>query len=646
VRAMICTAFARRLRWAIYISSVLNLALLVGCEGGTLAFCDGPTEMFLLDKSAESAASAAHQRAGAAIACDASQITGRISMLGVPEPDSTLLRDRTRELAKLALDTMRASPVESSRLPLSLAHQQMFEVAAEAERAIGAASIAAWVTNPWQAFHPLDRPAADAKSMLSTALMRGERRALALNIRSTSVTYTNVRIEVSLAGLRYDTLHIYQVNWTGNDLSAWAAAELQLLGDASRAQDVSMLPGVTRQIWIEVRPDAATAAGRYVGDISLMTPDGQSTHIPIEITVFRPELPLPSMHFGGWDYSSSVGRYAPEDANRSQFIEYLQARNVDTPWAHNDVMNWKHLGPGGVINGPVDASALERWLSAWPNARRFRIYLEVEDYIAGIPADDNRFVNVVTEWADTWAAQIRRLNRSPDQFDLLLVDEPKTPEQIRTTQLWAQGIRAAGAGYRIWTDLMVHDASLMQSLLDVSDTVAVNLAIAESENFSPPSKRGKELEVYAFDGPARRMDPYAYYRLAPWRAFFMGATAVTFWSFADTGGVPSDNEFAATKRDYSPLFITDEHVRPGKHMEAAAEGIQDTQYLEMLKQVATTHPIESVRLQAQELLNQAATFLSESPRSSGSQWELKGVVGGADEQRMRIGEFLDLFFGI
>ena len=130
----------------------------------------------------------------------------------------------------------------------------------------------------------------------------------------------------------------------------------------------------------------------------------------------------------------------------------------------------------------------------------------------------------------------------------------------------------------------------------------------------------------------------------------MGATAVSFWSFTDTRGTPSDNEFAATDFNYSPLFISDEFVRPGKHMEAAAEGIQDTQYFEMLRQVATAHPIETVRRQAQQLLDELTTFVYRSPPSSDAEWRSQSSKAdwrsqrkakGADEYRVQIGEFLD-----
>jgi hypothetical protein len=655
--ATTCTtpaAIVRSLFHTACVLAPLSLALLAGCEQLPEG-CEGLAE----SAASTNYSSKAQQRAALAIDCDAHVITNHISSVAVAETDAIASNDRTRELANLAREAVRDNSVESSRLPLSLWHQQMYAVAAEAEHASGSPAFSAWATDPWEPLRPLEGPSDTGVGALSTALMPGERRSLALNVRSTSVNESKFWIQVNVTGLRPDALHIYQVNWTGNDRSEWTAAELESLGDASGTREASILPGVTRQIWIQVHPDITASAGHFLGNVSLSTPGGEATQVPIDIKVFTTRFPRPSMHFGGWDYSF-VNHYAVRETNRSQLVEYLQARYVDTPWAQrNDgIMHWENLDANGDAIAPLDASSMELWLSQWPSARRFRVHLHVDDQIEGVPATDGRFAHVVATWAQAWATEIRRLNKSPEQFDLLLVDEPQTDEQFRLTELWATAIRQSGAGFQIWTDLIGKDpAQIPESMFDVVDTVAVYLGFAELKTAGAHqvwartfSQRGKTLELYAFDGPARRLDPYTYYRLTPWRAFFMNATATSFWSFTDDGGTPSDNEFAADDINYSPLFVSDELVRPGKHMEAAAEGVQDTQYLEMLKQVATTHAVESVRRQAQRLLDEVAVFVYRSPKSSNAEWRSKTSnaawrsqpeTNGADQYRVEIGEFLD-----
>jgi hypothetical protein len=634
---------------AAFAAATLSLAVLVGCAAPN-ELCAARGGVLVAEANKEPWDSEAQRRAAVAIECDAQEILSRISTAAISGSDLTALDNRVRELARLALEGVRAHGVESSRLPLSSAHQQMYEVVAEAERASGSPAFSAWAANPWKPLHPLERPLDAQNATLSIALMPGERRALALNVRSTSVINSRLRIWVNVTGFRPDAIQIYQVNWTGDHRSKWAAAELELLGDATATRDASVLPGVTHQVWLEVHPDIVAVPGSFVGNVSLSTDGGQTTDVPIEIKVFATRFDRPSMHFGGWDYSFSAN-YAVLDTTRSQFVEYLQARHVDTPWEqrHSRIMHWQNLDASGNAVAPLDSAAMQRWLAQWPNARRFRVFLHVDDQIAGIPISDHRFAHAVATWAQAWATEIRRFNKSPEQFDLLLVDEPQTDEQDRTTEAWATAIRDSGAGFGIWTDLVWRDPlGIPESLFDAVDTVAVYMGFAESQDrwrhelwARTLSERGKTLELYAFDGPARRLDPHTYYRLTPWRAFFMGASAVSFWSFADTGASSPDNEFAADRVNYSPLFLNDENVRPGKHMEAAAEGIQDVHYLEMLDQVVSSHADEAVRLQAQQLLHEAAVFVYESPPSTNAQWESQGATDGADNHRVRIAEFLD-----
>ena len=249
-------------------------------------------------------------------------------------------------------------------------------------------------------------------------------------------------------------------------------------------------------------------------------------------------------------------------------------------------------------------------------------------------------------WARGWAEEIRRLGRSASDFDLLVVDEPRTPQQVHMTVASAQAIAASGAGFRIWTDPVWSDpSSASQELIDAADTISISLHAAEQGGRAywdwarGLSRQGKRIELYACNGPSRRLDPYAYYRLISWRAFAVGARGVTFWSFADTR--TADSEFAAVATNYSPLFITPDRVRSGKHMEAAVEGLQDIEYLVMLRQVAATSAHDDVRERASELLDGAVSAVLGPIRSSNAQWSAQVENSAADLQRRQIGEFLD-----
>src|SRR5690606_1374533 len=136
----------------------------------------------------------------------------------IPPATARELQEQLVHVASLALKELADQPIEEARLPLSEAHAQLFELAAKAERNGTEGTIHAWPTNPWKPLYPLEREETPVVA-LSSALMRGERRSLALNIRSTSPAPQIVQLELSLPGFSSDALRIYRVNWTGNDMS-------------------------------------------------------------------------------------------------------------------------------------------------------------------------------------------------------------------------------------------------------------------------------------------------------------------------------------------------------------------------------------------------------------------------------------------
>lgn len=601
---------------------------------------------------AEQWPSLAQQRAAAAIDCDAYEIMYRVWSANLSNEQTSAQYNHVLQLRAQAIESLRAGPLESSRLPLSDAHRDMYAVAAAAEREAGSAPLRAWATNPWRRLRPLDMQNAqpDALESLSTALMRGESRAIAFNIRNTSENARTVLIEIDVPGFAPEALQIHKVNWTGNDRSSWVAAELERLGDASTTHAIVLAPGITQQVWIEVHPARSVDVGQFTGNV-LLHSEAEQVRVPMDLTLFhRPFPERPDIHFGGWDRTdgSIEDPQGVNGPNHGAIIEHLVVRYVDTPWALRQVMHWDDLGPDGTLTRPVESSDLEHWLWHWPRARRHRVQLNVTQDIAGIATTDPRFQSAVTNWARGWAAVVRNLGSSPEEFDLLLVDEPHTPQAIATTVAWARAIRASGTGFRVWSDPNYVDPLLTpRELTDAVDTIAIHFRFAEEAGQSywewarQLAAEGKSIEIYACEGPARRLDPYSYYRLAAWKAFWIGAAGITFWSFHDTGGVLPDHEFAAQRENYAPLFIRPDGVRPGKQMEGAAEGVQDTVYLQMLRAIARSHPDPDTRARGAELLQEVTNFIIRAPRLMDWQWYREFDRSEADRLRIRIGHFLD-----
>ena len=94
---------------------------------------------------------------------------------------------------------------------------------------------------------------------------------------------------------------------------------------------------------------------------------------------------------------------------------------------------------------------------------------------------------------------------------------------------------------------------------------------------------GTTLDFYSCSGPVRQLDPYSYHRLQAWACWQHGAASTFFWALGDGGGGSSWNEYAARGHAFTPDFLDATSVTPGKHMEAIREGIEDYEYLVMLR---------------------------------------------------------------
>ena len=80
------------------------------------------------------------------------------------------------------------------------------------------------------------------------------------------------------------------------------------------------------------------------------------------------------------------------------------------------------------------------------------------------------------------------------------------------------------------------------------------------------------------------MDPYYYNRLSSWYCFKYGATGNGFWSYVDTGWAKSAwNMYRAAYAGFTPVYLSETDVTSGKHWEAVREGIEDFEYLCMLR---------------------------------------------------------------
>ena len=244
----------------------------------------------------------------------------------------------------------------------------------------------------------------------------------------------------------------------------------------------------------------------------------------------------------------------------------------------------------------LDTNALDDWSRfgrmpgdtwcSWP----WRITTERCRVLGGAELGSPEFDRRVGTWITAWVAHLRSKGITPDRLGLLIHDEPHEGSDIGPLLAWARAIHAAEPDVLIWEDpTYQHPAGraagvvrgVQRALPQPSHVAGRRRAVRPV--LSPTAGRGRTLQFYSCSGPARLLDPYAYYRLQAWQCWQEGATGSFFWAFGDNGGASSWNEYFAAAGPYTPLFLDERTVTAGKHMEAIRESVEDYEYFVMLR---------------------------------------------------------------
>ncbi|MHC4399785.1 MAG: hypothetical protein ACYTG0_08905 [Planctomycetota bacterium] len=574
---------------------------------------------------------------------------------------------RNRFLARLEtmsrefrVDAASADASFRAVLPLGVDHARLFQVQAEWWRALGREALSAWVPVVWD---PVDvfaaLPSASSET-IEVHTMRGEYRAAALNLANATDHPMTVRVrfeglpESPMPG--YVMLH--QVEWTDTSRGLPVAAALPEAPRGDGAWTVTMLPGLARQVWMTFHV-TDVAAGEHAGRIVVESEGEARAVVPVRLCVWPFDFPRQTtLLLGGWSYTDGGSRYGVTKENRRQLIEHLQEHFVNAPWAASGVLMNFELARDDPSRIRLDTESFDRWIGEWPGAKKYMVFLSVAHYsgairssFGGVPIDSPEFADRVGTWITAWVEHLNSKGISPDQLGLLIHDEPHEGADLKPFLAWARAIRAAQPDVLIWEDPTYRNpANAPPELFDACDVLCPNRAMWLSQG--PPfaefyrrqQRKGRTLQFYSCSGPARLLDPYAYYRLQAWHAWQVGATASYFWAFGDNGGSSSWNEYFAKAGPFTPLFLDDRSVTPGKQMEAIRESVEDYEYFVMLEKAVRAAKAagrsDAAVARAESLLTTAAQKVLSAPGADQLDWHTSKDRTLADEVRVEILEAL------
>ena len=283
-------------------------------------------------------------------------------------------------------------------------------------------------------------------------------------------------------------------------------------------------------------------------------------------------------------------------------------------------------------------------MEAWPDAKCYLVLASVasggnrpDATIGGLRRGQTGFDNAVAEWARAWARHNRTLGLRPGQVAIQFVDEPHTQAQLDAQLAWTRAFRKGTDGILTFCTPTLSPANREQrapafKYLDIMCTklwAFTNNAEEHWDFCRAVGKRDTTIWFYMCEGSVLHRDP-AYYRLQPWQCLRAGAVGSAFWSYGDNGGASSWNEYAGLKqtRGHSPVYLGPDSVTNSKHWEAVREGIQDYQYVIMLRNAVHDLKRRGVR---HEALGRAEKAIRELPESLVARIDERSILTGFSE---------------
>jgi hypothetical protein len=521
-------------------------------------------------------------------------------------------------------------------LPLNPLHARLFRTQARLWQAKGHAPFTLWTSRLWDPLSHMDEPPLKSKAVLRVDMMRNEYRAAAFNVSNATEKDAEfaLRFQGLPGGANPDYIAVHEVAWTDTNKGLPVAAAMPPAERKENGYLIHVPSGMTRQVWLTFNSkdiDAGNYRGRIEIDLAekdvppapfkgRVAPRGRTRlKAPLTLRIYPLDFPeRPTLHFGGWDYTDLEAMYGVTPKNRPALVAHLKEHFVDSPWGTAKTLPFGKYDNAGRMTEPPDTSHLDAWLQLWTGARQYCVFSAVSDHLASCAMGTPEFENAVNAWATFWAAHIREKGLTPEQFAVLLVDEPQAQEQDAVILAWAKAIRAADTGIRIWEDPIYKNMDKAnQEMVAACHVLCPNrqifLSVAQDyrDYFVSRRERGTTLEFYSCSGPVRLLDPYSYHRLQAWTCWEYGATASYFWAFGDTGGASCWNEYATERPAYTPLFLDADSVTAGKHLEACREGIEDYEYLLILKRAVEDATRQGA---AGKALDRARNLLAEAPR--------------------------------
>ncbi len=517
-----------------------------------------------------------------------------------------LLRGRLAQLAE------NETPERPGRLAsLRDSARRLCHLAVAGQALAGPKSFMVWEFSPWAYFDgraTLPDPAEHTERM-AASLCVGEYESLAVNITNPSDRTLRIRVSCTESG----------------DIETGAAAHVafrqavsvpnlhrDLVADAlpklDEAGSLTVAPFESAQVWITV--DAAILdPGHYELQVRFKSiePDPTEVTLPLAITVHDLALPRPRpLRMCVW--SSEGGDLGTQ---KDVVLRDLVSHGVTVFLAPPPKATFDEHG--NLVGAPdfTQHDEAVRRLSR----HGLLLFLSPQGQVAGPPFLSEPWKRAFITYLRAWSAHMKELGLGYAAWGLYPYDEPSAPFSETTQNLVAVAtvVREADPEILIYTDptsgTTMESVKMLTGLIDIWQPSSELLERLGPELIPEAKRVGKEVWFYDAAGGAKTLSCLGMYRHRYWFAWQQGFTGVGWWVYATHGpdrwdGPNAFGDFFAT------VYDGPEGPVPSKRWEAAREGVEDYEYLCLLRDAIRSAEAAGI---STEILAEARQLLKELP---------------------------------
>jgi hypothetical protein len=188
--------------------------------------------------------------------------------------------------------------------------------------------------------------------------------------------------------------------------------------------------------------------------------------------------------------------------------------------------------------------------------------------------------NWVTWIRDKMAAMGLR----PSEWALYPVDEPRGKKLVQLSR-YAHWIKEAAPTVSVYANpidtvsepLVPGDLISLDAVIDIWQP-SLDLVSKWNGRFFN-ARRPAWWLYHNPPSPAKTASPLGHYRMMAWKAWFLGAAGIGFWSYSDTTGSSTWDDFDGRRPDYAVVYEGDGGPISSRRWEAFREGLEDFQLL-------------------------------------------------------------------